>query len=81
MKCISEVVFILQARMNSQRVPNKMLRPFGNSTLFEIAINKLLRSSILPKENQRFLGGFERRSSVVGIAVARSRIMGGIGEL
>jgi len=51
MKCISDVVFILQARMNSQRVPNKMLRPFGNSTLFEIAINKLLRSSILPKEN------------------------------
>lgn len=51
MKSISDVVVILQARMNSQRVPRKMLRPFADSTLFEVAINKLLKSSILPKEN------------------------------
>jgi len=51
MKCIQEIVIILQARMNSQRVPNKMLRPFADSNLFEIAINKLLQSKIIPKEN------------------------------
>jgi len=51
MKSISDVAVILQARMNSQRVPRKMLRPFADSTLFEVAINKLLKSSILPKEN------------------------------
>lgn len=51
MKQISDIVVILQARMNSQRVPRKMLRPFVDSTLFEVAINKLLNSSVIPKEN------------------------------
>lgn len=51
MKSISDVVFIIQARTQSTRVPNKMLRPFADSTLFEIAINKILNSSIIPKEN------------------------------
>jgi len=50
-KPISDVLVVLQARMNSQRIPRKMLRPFVDSTLFEIAINKLLDSKILPKEN------------------------------
>ena len=51
MKSISDVVIILQARMNSQRVPKKMLKPFLDSNLFEIAINKLLNSNVIPKEN------------------------------
>jgi len=51
MKSISDVVVIIQARMNSQRVPRKMLRPFADSTLFEIAINKLLDSKVVNKEN------------------------------
>jgi CMP-N-acetylneuraminic acid synthetase len=51
MKSISDVVVILQARMNSQRVPKKMLKPFLDSNLFEIAINKLLKSKVMPKEN------------------------------
>jgi CMP-N-acetylneuraminic acid synthetase len=51
MKSISDIVVILQARMNSQRVPKKMLKPFLDSNLFEIAINKLLNSKVIPKEN------------------------------
>jgi CMP-N-acetylneuraminic acid synthetase len=51
MKHISDVLIILQARLNSQRVPNKMLRPFADSNLFEIAINKLLNLKLIPKEN------------------------------
>ena len=51
MKRMSDVVVILQARMNSQRVPRKMLKPFSNTTLFEIAIQKLLKSTIIPKDN------------------------------
>jgi len=51
MKSISDIVFIIQARLNSERVPQKMIRPFGNSNLFDIAIKKLLKSKILPKEN------------------------------
>ncbi len=51
MKDIKDICFIIQARTQSTRVPNKMLKPFSNSSLFEIAINKILQSSIIPKNN------------------------------
>lgn len=51
MKNIKDVVFIIQARTQSTRVPNKMLKPFADSSLFEIAVSKILESSIIPKEN------------------------------
>ena len=51
MKKINEVAFIIQARTQSTRVPNKMLRDFAGSNLFEVAINKFLSSSIVPKKN------------------------------
>ena len=50
-KNINDVCFIIQARTQSTRVPNKMLRPFASSSLLEIAINKILQSSLIPKEN------------------------------
>lgn len=51
MKDIRDTVFIIQARTQSTRVPDKMLRPFADSNLFEIAIRKVLDSNIIPKEN------------------------------
>jgi CMP-N-acetylneuraminic acid synthetase len=51
MKKIEDVVFIIQARTQSTRVPNKMLRPFADSSLFEIAVQKVLSSSVIPKQN------------------------------
>jgi len=51
MKNINDVVFIIQARTQSTRVPNKMLRPFAGSNLFEIAIQKILNSAIIPNRN------------------------------
>lgn len=51
MKNIKDICFIIQARTQSTRVPNKMLKPFANSNLFEIAIKKVLNSTIIPKEN------------------------------
>jgi CMP-N-acetylneuraminic acid synthetase len=51
MKNIQDTLFIIQARTQSTRVPNKMLRPFAHSSLFEIAIEKVLQSSIIPKDN------------------------------
>ena len=50
-KNINEIFFVIQARLNSVRIPNKMLSPFANSNLFEIAINKVLSSNIIPKKN------------------------------
>lgn len=50
MKNKNDVLVFIQARLGSQRVKNKMLRPFANSSLFEIAIKKVLESNI-PKEH------------------------------
>lgn len=51
MKDIKDVCFVIQSRLSSTRVKNKMLRKFGDSSLFEIAITKILDSKIIPKEN------------------------------
>lgn len=51
MKSITDILVVVQSRMNSQRVSGKMLRDFAGSNLFEIAIKKLLSSKIIPKEN------------------------------
>lgn len=51
MKSIDDIAFVIQARTQSTRVPNKMLRPFADSNLFEIAVNKVLESKIIPKNN------------------------------
>lgn len=51
MKNINDICLIVQARLGSQRCPNKMIRPFAGSTLTDIAIDKVLGSKVLPKEN------------------------------
>ena len=51
MKDIKDILFIIQARLNSQRAPNKMLRPFKDSNLFKIAMTKVLLSDYIPKDN------------------------------
>lgn len=42
---MKKVSVIINARLSSTRVPNKLLRPFANSTLFEIALNKISQIS------------------------------------
>lgn len=51
MKDLSKTLFIIQARLSSKRVPGKMLRKFSNTTLIDIAIEKVLSSKVIPKEN------------------------------
>lgn len=51
MKTINDILFICQARLESQRVPNKMLRQFCDSTLVDILIDKIKKSSIIPMSN------------------------------
>jgi CMP-N-acetylneuraminic acid synthetase len=53
-KNIEDVCFIVQARLGSQRVPGKMMRSFAGTTLVDIAIEKILKSKIIPKENFYF---------------------------
>ena len=51
MKDIKDIAVIVQARVNSQRVLNKMLRPFAGTNLFELTLNKLLNSKVIPQQN------------------------------
>jgi len=49
---IDNTAFIVQARLNSQRVPRKMIRPFvEDKNLFGIILDKLLQSNVIPSEN------------------------------
>ena len=42
MKKLEEIAFIVQARLNSARLPNKVIKNFAdNKSLFEIALEKL----------------------------------------
>jgi len=51
MKSISDIAFVVQARMNSQRVSQKMIRPFCDTTLLNIILGKLRDSEIIPSSN------------------------------
>ena len=50
-KRIEDVAVVIQARLSSQRVPRKMIEPFAGSNLTEIAVKKILDSTVIPKEN------------------------------
>lgn len=54
MKQIQDICILVQARMGSQRVPGKMLRPFAETTLIDILFEKLCQSTIIPKSNIYF---------------------------
>jgi CMP-N-acetylneuraminic acid synthetase len=42
---------MVQARLNSERVPKKMLRDFAGTTLIDILMNKLQNSKCIPPQN------------------------------
>ena len=51
MKKIEDVCFIIQARLSSERVPRKMIKPFAGTSLVDIACKKILDSNVIPREN------------------------------
>ena len=55
MKNINEIAFLIQSRKGSVRVKNKMLKPFNGSCLFEIALQKVLKSKVIPKNKRNSL--------------------------
>ena len=50
-KNIDDIAFVVQARLNSQRVPQKMIKPFADTNLFGLILDKLLSSKVIPSEN------------------------------
>ena len=51
MKNKKEICILVQARLGSTRAPGKMLRPFNNTTLVDILLEKLSKSTIINKED------------------------------
>ena len=54
MKDIKDIAIIVQARLGSQRVPRKMTRPFCETTLVDILLDKLKSLKSLPQSNIYF---------------------------
>tara|TARA_Y100000593_G_C4227206_1_gene295067 strand:- start:255 stop:938 length:684 start_codon:yes stop_codon:yes gene_type:complete len=53
-KNINDICILVQARLGSQRVPGKMLRPFVGTTLVDILFEKLKTSTVIPQKNIHF---------------------------
>lgn len=51
MKDIKDICLVVSARLGSHRVPQKMIAPFANTTLLDIAMEKLIGSKVIPKQN------------------------------
>ena len=51
MKPLDSVAIIVQARLNSQRVPQKMVKDFAGTTLFDIVLDKLIAAFPHSKEH------------------------------
>ena len=51
MKNIEDICFIISARLNSTRIPGKMICNFAGTTLMDLGIQKVLKSKIIPKNN------------------------------
>ena len=51
MKKLNNVAIIVQARLNSQRVPQKMIRDFAGTTLFDVVLDKLIEAFPHSKEH------------------------------
>ena len=66
MKKLDEVVVMVQARLGSQRIPGKMLKPFAGTTLMDIYLQKLSKSSYIPKRNMFASVWEEELKAVVG---------------
>lgn len=50
MKPLDSIAIIIQARLNSQRVPQKMIRPFADTTLFDLVLDKVIEA--LPSKQE-----------------------------
>tara|TARA_R110002124_G_scaffold245543_3_gene410720 strand:- start:2980 stop:3678 length:699 start_codon:yes stop_codon:yes gene_type:complete len=54
MKKLDDIVVIVQARLSSKRIKNKMTRPFAGSTLVDICLEKIKKSKVINMENFYF---------------------------
>lgn len=60
----SQIAIVVQARLASERVPEKMVRPFANSTLLDILFAKLSHLKSLPRE-QIYISAYDEPIKVI----------------
>lgn len=58
-KNIEDVCVIVQARLSSERVPNKMLKPFADTTLLDISLDKINKLKTIDVRKQFYLSAHE----------------------
>tara|TARA_B100000287_G_scaffold317744_1_gene301485 strand:- start:1207 stop:1905 length:699 start_codon:yes stop_codon:yes gene_type:complete len=65
LKDIKDILFIVQSRLNSERVPKKMIKDFAGTTLVDLVLEKLVNIDIIPN-NQIYLSANEKELIDVG---------------
>lgn len=65
MKNINDVAFVVQSRLNSERLPQKMIKKFCDTTLLDVVLNKLVELKIIPN-NQIYLSVHEEELIQIG---------------
>jgi CMP-N-acetylneuraminic acid synthetase len=58
-KNIEDVAIVIQARLGSQRVPQKMIKPFAGTTLIDIFLDKIKQCKSFPLSNF-YLSAYEK---------------------
>ena len=51
MKELDSIAIVIQARLGSQRVPQKMIKPFAGTTQTDIALQKIKKCKSFPQDN------------------------------
>ena len=64
-KDIKDICFVIQARLNSERVPQKMVKNFAGTTLTDNVIQKLVNSKLIPN-TQIYLAVHEKELINIG---------------
>lgn len=65
MKDINNIAVVIQARLGSQRVPQKMIKPFAGTTLTDISLEKIKKLKSISKDNF-FLSAHEQELIDIG---------------
>ena len=65
MKDINDVLFIVEARLHSSRMHQKMIKPFADTTLLDLLLSKLKSIDLIPKDNL-YLSAYEDEIKDIG---------------
>ena len=65
MKSVDDIAVVIQARLGSQRIPQKMIKDFSGTTLTDISLEKIKKLKSISKDNF-FLSVYEQELIDIG---------------